>query len=66
MEGKGGVDDRPLLDSKGIAESQLIIKPSLPKRLVGEAIGTGLLVAFGTGCIMSNTYLFNNPVEVIA
>ena len=40
------------------------VKPSLPRRLAGEVLGTSLLVAFGDGCIMSNTYLSHDPAEV--
>ena len=39
------------------------IKPSLPKRLLGEIIGTSILVGFGVGCVMSNKYLFQGPIQ---
>ena len=54
----------PLLDDDVKMGSQRTIKPNLPKRLAGEVVGTCLLLVFGCGCIMSNTYISHGVVEV--
>ena len=52
----------PLKPSEEFAESKhasVCKKPSLLKRIVGEAIGTSFLMGLGVGCTMANQYVYD-------